>query len=93
MEKTDDQYSKKAPWEIDEVRFDEMLNVLPPCRWQRGDHLEWFHMSERLSGNIVTWFGRVGRRYFEMQDEATLTRNELAVAFLKAAGVERTEDL
>lgn len=46
--------------QITEERFWEMLEVLPPCRWDTtsvgGRRLEMFHVSERLTGNLVSWF-------------------------------------
>src|SRR5574340_1594421 len=41
------------PVEIDKARFWEMLEILPPCRWVRGDSSESFHMSEHTTGNVT----------------------------------------
>lgn len=60
--------------EITEERYQDMLEVLPPCKWTspaRGCSV--FHVSERLSKNIVSWFVQVGSRFFELQDVDTLT--------------------
>lgn len=53
-------YVKTAPAPITRERFTEMLEVLPPSRWNRGDYVEFFHVCERLTDNLVSWFGRVG---------------------------------
>lgn len=62
-------------------RFDEMLNILPPCRWSSVGRFEHFHVSERITGNIVSWFirfrGDAGERFFTFDDYATLTQVEL----------------
>jgi hypothetical protein len=71
-------WGPKAPQEITAERFTDMLNVLPPCRWHGvGELVESFHVSERLSGNVVSWFLRLGERYFQIDADATLTREEL----------------
>lgn len=73
----------KPPFEISEDRFDDMLGILPPQKWVRYKTEESFHVSERITGNIVMIFVRIGGRYFEMHDEATLTHEDR----VKAAGI------
>lgn len=63
---------------ITKDRFHEMLEILPPQRWYRGEQMEWFHMSERLSGDYVSWFARVGGNYYEFQDLYTLEKSAIA---------------
>jgi len=73
-----DKYGPKPPQEITRERFWDMLEVLPPCKWQgMGQRFESFHVSERLSGDVVSWFCRVGERYFQVDQESTLPRGEL----------------
>jgi hypothetical protein len=64
---------KKAPVEINEERFMDMLEILPPAKWVRHVEEESFHVCERIAGNIVSIFVRIGKRYFEMQDEIGLS--------------------
>lgn len=59
--------------EIGEARFIDMLEVLPPAKWVSYGEEESFHVCERIAGNIVSIFVRIGKRYFEMQDEASLS--------------------
>lgn len=74
-------WGPKPPQEISEERYHEMLNVLPPCRWHGiGELFESFHVSERLSGNVVSWFVRYDERFFQIDDDATKTREELLAA-------------
>ncbi len=73
----------KSPVEISEDRFDHMLGILPPQGWVRYKTEESFHVSERITGNIVMIFVRIGSRYFEMHDEATLSHEDR----VKAAGI------
>lgn len=55
-----------APWkEITEERFHDMLNVLPPERWERVRGVSIFRMSERTCGDITSHFAQRGQRYFE----------------------------
>lgn len=78
----DPKYGKMPPKVVDEARFFAMLEVLPPGRWYRGGHMEWFHVIERLSGNIVSWFARVGTVYLEFQDEADLPKEDIRAIVL-----------
>jgi hypothetical protein len=73
-----DKYGPKPPQEITRERFWEMLEVLPPRKWQgMGTAFESFHVSERLSGDVVSWFVRIGDRYFQVDQESTLPRHAL----------------
>jgi hypothetical protein len=73
-----DKYGPKPPREIDRERFWNALECLPPCKWQgMGTDFESFHVSERLSGNVVSWYVRQGARYFEIDQDATMTREQL----------------
>lgn len=43
------------PEPMSEERYNELLEVLPPCRWATVGGAETFHISERLTGNLVQW--------------------------------------
>lgn len=83
----DPKYGKMPPKVVTVERFEYMLNVLPPSKWYRGGYVEFFHVCERLSGDIVSWFARVGMHssavYYEFQDEATLTKAEVCAILEK----------
>lgn len=89
-----DKYGPKPPREIDQERFWNALECLPPCKWAgMGTLFESFHVSERLSGNVVSWYVRHGERYFEIDQDATLTREELramVAVYMKANPVPDT---
>jgi len=54
-----------TPWsEIDEERYDDMLNVLPPENWQSVDGVQIFRMCEYYTSNITSHFAKIGSRYF-----------------------------
>ena len=66
------------PKPIDEERFLEMLEVLPPQRWQRGVDCESFELCEHTSGRVTTIFCRFGCRFFEYQGLAGQTLQQHA---------------
>ena len=83
------------PVEITKERFWEMLEILPPCRWSKHRAMEMFHVSERLTHNLVSWFARLGDRYFECVDRDNIDIYALATKFVlsrnAAAGNGRPE--
>lgn len=67
-----DDYEKSLitdPLEITRERYWEMLEVLPPCKWRKRGCWEMFHISERLTGNLVSWFATDGDKYYEFTDQ------------------------
>ena len=68
---------RTPPVEVTEERFWDMLEVLPPCRWVHNHNHETFYVSERITMNIVSHFIRIGKRYFELQDDATVKPDTL----------------
>lgn len=68
---------RSPPVEIDEDRWMEMLEVLPPVNWVCDSEGESFKLSERTSGNITAIFARIGERYFEMQDSAFMKHEQI----------------
>ncbi|MGH1472681.1 MAG: DUF1419 domain-containing protein [Cellvibrionaceae bacterium] len=58
--------------EISEERYEELLSVLPPEKWERGV----FRMSEYTSGTITLHVVEMGGRFFEAEKPATSTYDE-----------------
>ena len=85
-------YVKTAPALVTSERFHDMLEVLPPSRWYRGDFAEWFHVCEYLTDDLVSWFGRTGDLYWEFQDSARLTKEQVAHLLTNALEKHRTEE-
>ena len=56
------------PVEITEADFDSALGCLPPARWQQTNGVQMFHISERITGDLVAWFAAIGDRYFRCED-------------------------
>jgi hypothetical protein len=50
-----------TPHRADESRFWEMLEVLPPANWHRGQHFECFMVPECQTANLYTWLVRLGK--------------------------------
>lgn len=69
-----------GPEPITAERWDDMLNCLPPCRWHRRDGVELFHVSERITHDLVNWFAKVGDNHFAMVDRAGADSSALAAA-------------
>tara|TARA_R110002072_G_scaffold273239_5_gene433970 strand:- start:7581 stop:7997 length:417 start_codon:yes stop_codon:yes gene_type:complete len=67
------------PRRIPSERWWDMLEILPPCRWHVVGSFEVFHVSERLTGNLVSWFANRGSDYFEFVDRDNLTDDEIAL--------------
>ena len=70
--------------EVDESRYWDMLYVLPPCRWHHYRGIELFHISERITGNIVLWIAGLNGKYYEFAHYASATNEELAAKVLEA---------
>lgn len=59
--------------EVTSERYWEMLEVLPPCRWVNDR----FHVSERMTGDIVSWFMKVDGKYYEFNHYASISSAKL----------------
>jgi hypothetical protein len=57
-----------APVEISQEDWYYLLEVLPPCKWGRSASAEAFHISERITYDIVTWAVRIGTKYYRFDD-------------------------
>lgn len=58
-------------------RYNDMLDVLPPCRWHCVGGWSVFHVSERLSGNIVSWYAQKNDCYFTFDQDANINDSEI----------------
>lgn len=76
--------NRTPPAPIAAERFAHALDVLPPRRWIRRDGVQTFHISERIVGNVVAIYCKVGDRYWRMQDFATLGHDEIVQRCLTA---------
>lgn len=57
-----------TPWhEINAETYEEMLNVLPPQKWESVGSVSIFRMCEYMTSNITAHYAQVGDRYFAGQ--------------------------
>jgi len=56
--------------ETTEERFINALECLPPGKWGHYQGGEAFYVTERITGNIVSWYFKVAGRYFTLDDSA-----------------------
>jgi hypothetical protein len=73
------------PTEETEAQFWYALGVLPPCRWRTVDGVELFHISERLTGDLVSWHAQYDGRFFTFTDQARRAGYDLALKVRTAA--------
>jgi hypothetical protein len=52
------------PVEITEEQYEYALEVLPPCDWQHGNGNQSFYMSEFYSGDVTTFYVRLGKCHY-----------------------------
>lgn len=71
------------PEPITQERFWDLLECLPPCRWCTVGGVELFHVSERLTGNLVTWCARIGTNHYSFTDQANADMKRLAYEVIK----------
>lgn len=73
------------PEPISEDRYNELLEVLPPCRRHKAGKWSVFHISERLHGNIVQWCAQSGSMVcYGWHDLASISTPDI-IAKLQAA--------
>jgi len=67
--------TKPAP--CSKQHFYDMLECLPPCRWGSVAGSEVFHVSERLTANLVQWCVKKKNKYYSFTNDAALKEAEL----------------
>jgi hypothetical protein len=78
------------PERITYERYWDYLECLPPSKFGVTRGVEMFHVSERITHDLVTWCGKVNGKYFACTDQARVDRETLAAKFAAAAGVKVT---
>lgn len=66
------------PEEISIERWEEMLEVLPPCRWNTYAGYSGFHVSERYTGDLVSWYFKKNGKAYTFMDSCFLTYDQIA---------------
>ncbi len=65
------------PREISEEDWQCLLECLPPCKWVRHSSAESFHVSERITHDIVTWCVRIGTKFYRLDDSCRLSHDDV----------------
>lgn len=52
------------PVEITEELYDEMLEVLPPLKWEFDGKNNWFCLSEMTTGTLTSQYARINGKYY-----------------------------
>ena len=75
------QYARRryctGPKCITSAQFDEMLNILPPQLWRGRLGTESFMLSEMITGDIGAFFVRIHNDYFRINEERTISHEQL----------------
>lgn len=70
-----------GPAQITHATFMEMLEVLPPQRWENRATIEFFHISEHISGPYVSWYVRIGEgafaKYYTLVEDYRISAADL----------------
>jgi hypothetical protein len=69
------------PIEIDEDQYMEMLEMLPPMNWIGGT----FMLCEFSFDNYTKIFCKIGKRYFQFSDSASLKEAEIIQKVMKSS--------
>jgi hypothetical protein len=65
------------PREITEDAYTDLLECLPPCKWGRGEFGgSAFHISERITHDIVTWCVKIGDKHYRFEDTDKLNATQ-----------------
>ena len=84
-----------TPRQVSEARFWEMLEVLPPEDWIRGERFECFRVIEAQTADLYTWMvalggaGHDGAEYWEMIAPRSMTPAGLAARIETARRLAR----
>ncbi|OEE37316.1 hypothetical protein A1QO_04210 [Vibrio genomosp. F10 str. ZF-129] len=83
---TEDEFIEKAKerelslhevTEVSEKAFEHAQDCLPPCGLTYFNQGKLFYVSERLCGNTVSWFVKLGKKFYEVVNFATLANDDV----------------
>jgi len=79
-----------TPHRVDDARWWEMLEVLPPADWHRGRAFECFRVDEAQCADLYTWLVRIGPQdgceFWEMIAPRTIPHGGLLLRIQQAGG-------
>jgi hypothetical protein len=76
------------PTEETAEAFDYALGCLPPARFGRVDGVTMFHISERITQDLVDWHCQAGGRSWTFTDYASRSGDYIAAKVLRAASAD-----
>lgn len=76
-----DRYLDTQPERITVDRYNEKLEVLPPCRWENYGGISAFHVSERMTSDIVSWYAKSGDKCVEFYALSTISAATISDKF------------
>lgn len=74
----------RGPETITAERFDEMLNMLPPAKWQHSPGAESFMIPEAIAGSLHTFGVRIGSDFYAITEDCRISHADLVAACLNA---------
>lgn len=88
IEAGEKQYSEEPSKLVNQERWDEMLGILPPARYGSYEGVKAFHLSERLTADVVMWLCHAVEngldKYVEFNASEFLTASEIRKKFEEA---------
>lgn len=76
------QYLEPKAEIIEEERWWDMLNCMPPSKWHHASGIEFFHVCERMIGDIVSWYGCCDDEYKHFYGLSTMSDEDLVNKFI-----------
>ena len=74
---------KEEQGEISEDTYWWRFECMPPCQYNRHLDIEFFHLCERETADLVTWNALIGDKAYYLIDEATADAKHIKSRFIE----------
>lgn len=74
---------KEEQGEISEETYWWRFECMPPCQYNRHSDIEFFHMEERITADLVTWNALIGNKAYYLVDEAKADAKRIKSRFME----------
>ncbi|MFZ3397296.1 hypothetical protein LCS82_07625 [Vibrio harveyi] len=74
---------KEEQGEISEETYWWRYGCMPPCQYNLHSDIEFFHMAERITADLVTWNALIGNNAYYLVDEAKADVTHIKSRFIK----------